>query len=100
MKQNNYGIKTYEQIMEEINSKILADPKLLQREIEWLDSEISKLDEEIRFMQLDKKYGHTIRKTLELDFFTNTMKYQEVAPDGEILIEKCRGFKPRDDLRL
>ena len=95
---DNYRIKNYEQIMDEINSKILADPKLLKREIEWLDSEISKLDEELRFLEMDKKHGHTIRKTLELDFFTNTMKYQEVAPDGEILIEKSRGFKPRDQL--
>lgn len=94
------GIKTYEQIMDDINSKILRDPILLSKELERIDKELEVLNEELRMIELEKKYGHTIQKKFELDFFTNTVKYQEVAPDGEILIEKSRGFKPRDNLEL
>lgn len=90
------GLKNYQQIIDDINSMILANPKSLQKEIERIESEIEIINQELRDTELELKYGHTIHKRLELDFFTNTVKYQEVAPDGEILIEKSRGLKPRD----
>lgn len=73
---DNYGIKSYDDIMEEINHKLVSTPKGREQMLKYLDAEIEKLDQEIEQSHL--------KKVVELDFFKNTITYKEITKTGEI----------------
>lgn len=84
---DNYGIKSYDQIMEEINHKLFSTPQGRDQMLKWLDKEIEQLDQEIEQIHL--------KKVVEFDFFKNTMTYKEITKTGEIASSVTRNITNR-----
>ena len=97
------GIKTYEQIMSQIDDRIIKDPIQREKYLAWIEAEIAQLGKEIEEAERKQKlerarkiYGKLIPR-LEVDLYKNTIKYTETTPDGEIAMESIRPIKPKDD---
>jgi hypothetical protein len=90
------GLKTFEQINEDIDCLILKNPEQIKKLIKQIEMQIKDIDNELRMEELELKHGHTLKKTIEFDFYKNLIQYTEKAPDGTIILQRTRGFKPRD----
>lgn len=93
------GIKGYEDIIEEVDTKIMRDPVQLQKMINLLDKQLAELDNEIRIAELELKHG-SLKKSWEFDFHRNLIIYRERDPEGNLVLEHSRGFKPRDNFEI
>lgn len=101
-------MKSYEDIMEEINAGIMASPNALQQEIDRLQSEVDQIDQEIAQQNHILAQLEPISANFQVEYdiwdtpVSKGLKFVELDKNGDIVrmigINRAKDFKRGYDI--